>query len=414
MHSRYRLDSFMKILQLCKKFPFPLKDGESIAVTHMSKAMRDLGCEITLLSMNTVKHYFDTNQLPDSFDHYKDIYYSEIDNRVNPMDAFIHLFRNQSYNISRFVCPAFTKMLIHILEEETFDIVQLETLYLTPYIEIIRKHSNALIALRTHNVEHEIWDRMSQNCANPLKAWYLRHLARKLYDYEKDRLNKVDLLITMTNRDLKMFVDMGYNGDAIVAPIGMDVSVYNAPNHADQRSMQIGFIGSLDWMPNLEGLDWFLEQVWPLVLKLHPRAKLKIAGRNMPAEYKKTEIQGVEFLGEVRSAVKFMEEHQIQIVPLLSGSGMRVKILEGLLLGKTIITTSIGMEGIDARQGEEILIADNADDFARGIALCLKDHDFALRVGNQARLFAIKHYDNRKIARLVLQKYTQTRIEVLP
>ena len=82
----------MKILQLCKKFPFPLKDGESIAVTHMSKAMRDLGCEITLLSMNTVKHYFDTNQLPDSFDHYKNIYYSEIDNRINPLDAFIHLF----------------------------------------------------------------------------------------------------------------------------------------------------------------------------------------------------------------------------------------------------------------------------------------------------------------------------------
>jgi polysaccharide biosynthesis protein PslH len=404
----------MKILQLCKKFPYPLKDGESIAVTHMSRAMRDLGCEITLLSMNTVKHYFDTNQLPDSFDHYKDIFYTEIDNRVKPLEAFFHLFRKGSYNINRFVCPAFSQMLEHILQEEHFDIVQLETLYLAPYIPVIRKHSKALIALRSHNVEHEIWQRMAENAPQGLKRWYLHHLAGKLEAYERGQLNQVDLLITMTQRDLTLFRSMGFRGEAIVAPIGMDAGLYQPVFSEPVDPTILGFIGSLDWMPNLEGLTWFLDEVWPLVRKLHSGARLQIAGRNMPASFRKRDIPGVEFLGEVRSAVKFINEHQILIVPLLSGSGMRVKILEGLFLGKTVITTSVGMEGIEARQGEEILLADRAEDFARGIALCLKDPEFARRIGRQAASFAANHFDNRKIALHVLQKYAQSRVGVLP
>lgn len=402
----------MKVLQLCKKFPYPLKDGESIAVTYMSRAMRDLGCEITLLSMNTVKHYFDTNHLPDSFDHYKDIFYTEIDNRIKPLEAFFHLFKDGSYNINRFVCPAFSKMLIHILQEETFDVIQLETLYLAPYIPIIRRYSKAMVVLRAHNVEHEIWARMAHNTRFGLKRWYLNHLAQKLEVYEKSQLNKVDLLVTMTQRDLQLFREMGFSGEGMVAPIGIDLEDYLQAPPQPQLPETIGFIGSLDWMPNLEGLNWFLEEVWPRIREMHPRARLRIAGRNTPESLTKAKLPGVEILGEVRSAIRFMNEQQILIVPLLSGSGMRVKILEGLLLGKTVITTTVGMEGIDARQGEEILLADTAEDFARGISLCLKDPEFCKRIGRQASTLATEHFDHRKIALRVLQKYAQTRVGV--
>lgn len=404
----------MKILQLCKKFPFPLKDGESIAVTHMSRAMRDLGCEITLLSMNTVKHYFDSNQLPDTFDHYKEIFSTEIDNRVKPWDAFVHLFKTSSYNVSRFVSPAYERLLADILKQEKFDIIQLETLYLAPYIPVIRQYSKALVVLRAHNVEHEIWHRMADNCKPGLRRWYLRHLARRLETYERDQLRHIDLLLAMTQRDRDRFVEMGYSGDCIVAPIGMELQAYQPTTKEAPSHEALGFIGSLDWMPNLEGLNWFLDEVWPRVRNIHPTARLRIAGRNTPAALKKRQIPGVEFMGEVRSAVKFINDHQILIVPLLSGSGMRVKILEGLFLGKTVITTTVGMEGIDARQGEEILLADTPDDFARCIALCLKDPEFARRIGRQAQSFASSHFDSRKIALQVLQKYSQTRVGVMP
>lgn len=134
----------MKILQLCKKFPYPLKDGESIAVTYLSHALHDLGCDITLLSMNTSKHFTDLNSLPREFNHYKEIHVTALDNSVNAFSAFKNLFSKDSYHVSRFVCPDFKNKLIELLQNNDFDVIQLETLYLAPYIDVIkniRKHS---------------------------------------------------------------------------------------------------------------------------------------------------------------------------------------------------------------------------------------------------------------------------------
>ena len=150
----------MKILQLCKKFPYPLKDGESIAVTYLSHALHDLGCDITLLSMNTSKHFTDLNSLPREFNHYKEIQVTALDNSVNAFSAFKNLFSKDSYHVSRFVCPDFKNKLIELLQNNDFDVIQLETLYLAPYIDVIKKYSKALITMRAHNIEFEIWERI--------------------------------------------------------------------------------------------------------------------------------------------------------------------------------------------------------------------------------------------------------------
>lgn len=112
------LVDFMKILQLCKKFPFPLKDGESIAVTYLSNALHEQGCEITLLSMNTTKHYTDLRSLPPDFNHYKAIYVTPLDNKIKVFDAFKNLFSRESYHIIRFVSKDFESKLIELLQRK--------------------------------------------------------------------------------------------------------------------------------------------------------------------------------------------------------------------------------------------------------------------------------------------------------
>lgn len=109
--------SFMKILQLCKKFPYPLKDGESIAVTYLSNALHNLGCEISLLSMNTSKHYMEISDLPSDFNHYKEIHVTALDNSIKTLDAFKNLFSSDSYHVSRFICPDFRNKLIELLKK---------------------------------------------------------------------------------------------------------------------------------------------------------------------------------------------------------------------------------------------------------------------------------------------------------
>ena len=142
----------MKILQLCKKFPYPLKDGESIAVTYLSKALNQLGNQVTLLTMNTKKHYFDIAELPANYDQYQSIHFTDVDNEVKPFDAFLNLFSDDSYHISRFISIPFEQKLIEILKSEEFDFVQIETVNLAPYIPVIRRYSEAKISMRSHNV----------------------------------------------------------------------------------------------------------------------------------------------------------------------------------------------------------------------------------------------------------------------
>ncbi|MFN5235603.1 MAG: glycosyl transferase family 1, partial [Bacteroidota bacterium] len=143
----------MKILQLCNKFPFPLKDGAAIASTFLARALTTLGHEVSLLSMNTGKHWFDLDKLPSDFNHYRNIYTVFIDNRVKPADAMLNLISGESYHVSRFVSSRFRSELKKILERSDYDAVILETVFVAPYIETIRAISpRTLVILRAHNV----------------------------------------------------------------------------------------------------------------------------------------------------------------------------------------------------------------------------------------------------------------------
>ncbi|MCZ2339537.1 MAG: glycosyltransferase family 4 protein [Chitinophagales bacterium] len=387
----------MKILQLCKKFPFPLKDGESIAVTYLSKALHELGCEISLLSMNTTKHFVDISRLPDDFNHYKEIHVTELDNSVNAIDAFKNLFSSESYHVSRFVCPDFKNKLIELLKSNQYDVVQLETLYLAPYIEVIKEHSDAIVAMRAHNVEFEIWERITTNTKFILKKWYLKYLTNKLKRYELDHLNMYDYLIAVSERDLRKFKSLGYKNGAMSSPIGLDLRNYKN-RFTTQISDDLCFIGALDWIPNMEGLTWFLDHVWPELSKMYPELKFHIAGRNTPESLKNINIKNVIVHGEVSDAVEFVSKYSMMIVPLFSGSGMRVKILEGMALGRVVITTTLGKEGISAEDGTHILEANNAAEFLYQISSVLKGDRNKNAIGMAARAFVEDHYDHNTIA----------------
>jgi polysaccharide biosynthesis protein PslH len=398
----------MKILQLCKKFPYPLKDGESIAVTYLSNALHQLGCEMSLLAMNTSKHRTDLTQLPQDFNHYKEIHVTEIDNKVNAVDAFLNLFSKDSYHVSRFVSSAFETKLVELLQANTYDVIQLETLYLAPYVDVIKKHSDALITMRAHNVEFEIWERITSNTTFLPKKWYLSYLTQKLKKYELDVLNKYDYLIAVSERDLKKFKDLGYKNGAISSPIGLDLKQYGS-KCITQSTQDLCFIGALDWIPNMEGLQWFLTHVWPRIHKVHPDMKFHIAGRNTPKSLIDAHLPNVVVHGEVDDAVAFVKTHGMMIVPLFSGSGMRVKILEGMALGKIVITTTLGKEGIEVTHGQQLLVADTPEEFIEQISLVVSGQYDISRISTSAKTFVQDYYDHGANASKLLDKYRSLR-----
>lgn len=396
----------MKILQLCKKFPFPTKDGESIAITTLARALADLGQEVTLLSMNTTKHFFEVKNLPDSFDHYSEIEAVGVDNRIKPMDAAANLFSKNSFHISRFVSREFEAKLVELLTTRSFDVVQLETLYLAPYIDSIRRHSNALVVMRAHNVEHEIWQRITDNTRFWPRKIYLQHLTDKLQRFENQALASYDLLLGISDRDVQEFEKNGLLCPAITVPIGLGGRDYQPDYSSFEKPLSLSFIGSLDWMPNVEGLKWFLEEVWqPILSKKYPALTFHIAGRNTPRWLRKLGWPRVVVHGEVPVAADFINQHSVMVVPLLSGSGMRAKILEGMMLGKVVVSTRLGLEGIPAEHKTEVLLADSPAEFAEAIDFSIKKGRHLAATGRRARAFAEQNFDNQTIAAELLDVY---------
>jgi polysaccharide biosynthesis protein PslH len=398
----------MKILQLCKKFPYPLKDGEVIAVNTLAKSLNELGAEVTLLTMNTSKHRVNLEQLPTSFtDTYKAVHAVEVYNHITVFGAFKNLFEKESYHVTRFISENYKLKLINILKKQTFDVIQLETVFLTPYIDIIRQYSNAKIALRAHNVEHEIWKRVAEVTSPAPKQWYLNFLNKKLRRFELQNIKKCDLLLPITERDARIFRLLGYRGRAVVTPVGLDNNDYQTHWESYQKPLSLGFIGALDWMPNQEGLKWFLEKVWADNSDTEGWRNLQmhVAGRNAPSWLSNLTAKNVTIHGEIPDARRFMNNHSIAIVPLFSGSGIRVKILEAMMLGRVVLTTSMGLEGISAKDGEEVLIANNAYEFAEKIDHCLKNPDILRGIGRKAQAFAMRHFDKLSIGAEVMSAY---------
>lgn len=403
----------MKLLVLTKKFPYPLRDGESQAIHGLTKSLSELGAEVCLLAMNTSKHYFalrerpaETNGRPAELDHYREIRTVDICTDLSARKAFGALLRWESYHLSRFDSPAYRESLTAWLREEHFDVVQLETLYLAPYVDAIRANApQALVSMRAHNVEYEIWQRYCDNVRSPLRRGYMRLLTHQLREYELDRLNGYDLTLPITARDEAHFRSVGLAGESMVLPIGLDTAQAIPDYDTYRRPPSLAFIGSLDWMPNLEGLEWFLDRVWPTVRAAYPDLTFHVAGRNMPAYLLRMQRPGVVVHGEVPDSNAYLNNHSISIVPLLSGSGMRAKILQSMALGRTVVTTSVGLEGIEAQDGQDVLVADPPAAFARVLIDCLADARSLERIGRNAQRTFEQHYDRLRITERLLDRY---------
>ncbi|MEX1002721.1 MAG: glycosyltransferase family 4 protein [Crocinitomicaceae bacterium] len=393
----------MKILQLCHKPPMPNVDGGCIAMSSLAKGLLKKGVSLKILTASTEKHPFLPKEIPADFQSQTSIENIFLDTRINVVDAFSALVTSDSYNISRFFSPDLDRRLIELLQENSYDIIHLESLFMTPYISTIREHSSAKIILRSHNLEHLIWERLANSTGNKAKKMYLKHLAAKLKKYEQKTINEVDGIAAISNQDSQRFLNFSCKKPIITIPFGVDLNRYQYDSTLRKGKMRLFHIGSMNWEPNKEGISWFVDEIWPIMeaadLEFH------LAGRHMPTYLKKQSSEKFIVHGEIEDAQQFMQDYDIMIVPLLSGSGIRIKIIEAMAQGKAIISTSIGAEGIAYEHNKNILIADSAKAIAK-TAIELAAHPEKIHeLGKNARALIESHYDNEKIMDNLLTFY---------
>lgn len=396
----------MNVLLLCNKSPWPPKEGGPIAMYAMIKGLILAGISVKVLALNTNKYSVNVNDIPEEFKEQTRISFVSIDLSINPIDAFLNLFTHQSYHVKRFISSDIAHALTEILKAETFDIIQFESLFLTPYISLIKQYSTARLVLRAHNIEHLIWFRLAQEATLSLNRWYFNHLAKTLQSYELSVMNELDGIATITNNDEEHFRRLGCSTLISTIPFGIS-SLEVIPKRNAFLAKTIFHIGSMNWLPNQEGIRWFLKECWPLVHERFPEVRFVLAGREMPHWMLRTDMTGVVIRGEVPDAAQFMCENGIMIVPLFSASGVRIKILEAMALGKTVITTSIGAEGIMCQHQKNILLADTPAEFLIAISNCYKDPGMVEQIGINAKQYIQEYHLLEKVSSITKNFYQQ-------
>ncbi len=358
----------------------------------------EAGHAVTLTSLNPNKHHLAHEKWPPELR----IIATEVDTTPGYWSALTSaLFQRTPYPVLRYLHAGFAEQLSRLLTNETFDVIQLETVFMTPYIDVIRRYSRAPIVLRAHNAEHEIWQRMAHHERQLLRKFYYQYLAVAMKKYEAEVVKGIDGLLTLTHTDADAFRKLGYTGKQ--ATIHPWVCV---PEHAPQvtEGCEVAYLGALNWLPNLQGLQWFIRDVWPNVLERMPEAKLDIAGKAPLPQVFKWAGKRITIQGEVDDAHAFLAKFAVVIIPVQAGSGIRLKLLEAMALGKAVVTTTEGAQGAGVQSGREVFIADAPETFAACIVELLQNPTRRLAMAAHARAY-VKAVHNQADAMAALHSF---------
>lgn len=396
----------MNILQICNKSPYPPKEGGPIAMYNLAEGLMQHKCSVDVLAVNTYKFFVDIDDLPVDYRYKTNFTTVYIDTRVKLFRAFFNLFSKKSYHVQRFVSNDFEFVLKKMLRQKNYDIVQLETIYVAPYIELIRRNSNAKIVLRSHNIEHLIWSRHAATIKNVLKKWYVNYLTEKLRKFEIKVFAQVDAIAAITAIDAEFIRNMGCTKPILTVPFGMDVKKCVCMLPGENEKISFFHLGSMNWPPNQEAVRWFLDRCMPVIAKHFPLHTVFLAGRYMPSWVNNYCFNSLKVVGEVNDAAEFMMNRQVMFVPLLSGSGVRIKIIEGMAMGRTIISTSIGAEGIAYTDNVNIMIADTAQEFIDKFRFCIENPEKCFQIGLNARKLAEEEHEIKRASAPLVKLYS--------
>ncbi len=252
----------------------------------------------------------------------------------------------------------FQRKLDQLLEAESFDIIQSEF----PVMAMFRYRSPAVNIIDSHNVEYDNFKRMAK-VKNPFKKLFYHIEAYKFYKEETEVCSRQDALLVTSERDISIFNQTLPAVPKYLIPNGVDTT-YFQPFTTQPTPHSLVFVGMMKYVPNYDGISWFLDEIFPKILEKVPDATITIVGKNPPESISDRACKNIIVTGFVEDTRPYIEQSAVYVVPLRMGGGTRLKIMEALAVKKPIVTTSVGCEGIDVENGKSILIADQPDEFA--------------------------------------------------
>ncbi len=393
----------MKILFLSPTVPFPLTDGGRIRVYNLLKQIAEKS-DVTLLALETQ---------PTDGDGVVELQALGIEVHLVPNAPTLPrvsfgtlakaFFKRQPITVARYDVPTYRRKLRTLLANETFDLVHYEMFHVAQF----HTETDLPDVLSQQNVDSAIWRRLCSETANPFYkfAYWTQQLAFQRYECLLSP--KFDAVTCTSDIDAAVFAQHCPKDAIEIIPNGVDITHYR-PDFTAEAPAHLIYIGSMDWYPNEDAVAFFADEVFPRIQEKVPDVAFSIVGGNPSGRVQKlAERDGVLVTGRVPEIKPYFAEATVFVVPLRIGSGTRLKILEALAMGKAIVSTSVGAEGLDLKNGEEIFIADEPEAFADAVTRLLTDAELRRRIGENGRARVERDYDWRRIGEKLHTLYTQ-------
>jgi polysaccharide biosynthesis protein PslH len=394
----------MKILQIAPQIPFPLDDGGRIGIYGITNYLHKRGHKIDFA---VYRKNCDYNSSFTALKYICNPHILDVQTDNNFFKAGLNFLSPIPYNISKFIKKEMQEFLVRFLNNNEIDIVHVDHAHMGWTIDIIKNIKNVPVILREHNVEMRIMKRFSEYETNPFLRNYALLQYQKFLKYEPKLCEKFDNCIMITREDENEILHYNPKIKTSVIPAGIDPQLLKFTSK-ETIPFSLFHIGSLKWLPNLDGLNWFLDEVFPEVIKKIPDVKLFIYGKGCEIlEIDPLLKNNIVVKGYVDDIFSEISDKQVAVVPLRVGGGMRIKIIELMALGKSIISTSVGTEGITVKDNENILIADNKQDFLDKITDLFTNKVNSVKMIEAARDFIRENYTWEHVALQFENKYKE-------
>jgi sugar transferase (PEP-CTERM/EpsH1 system associated) len=304
------------------------------------------------------------------------------------MDYLWRLPATAPYAVSRFSSGKVRERLENALSQQRPDVVVCD--FLDAAVNF-PEHLTLPSVLFQHNVESEIWRRHATNeTVGAKKVMYGLEFS-KMLRYERETVRKFDHVIAVSEHDKRLMTAWVEPERVTVVPTGVDTEQFSPDLHTDPKKPLVVFVGAMDWEPNVDAVKYFCAEVWPRVLAKVPEAQFRIVGRNPDRRVRELAGPSVEVTGRVPSVVEHLREAAVVVVPLRVGGGTRIKIYEAMAVGKAVISTTVGAEGLDVHHGKDIILSDTPAEFAESVTRLLHDAESRRRLGRAAAELAAKY-----------------------
>lgn len=391
----------MKVLFVTTKSPLPMNDGHSLRSFNLLKAVAQ-NHEVTLLSY--VKY-------PVEYEYVKELeslcssvrQFSVPDNcsRLRAaLSAILNIPGTKPYVAKKYDHHLMREEIRRLLREERFDLVHLDMLPLGVFLDEI----DVPVVLNQHNVESELLKRRCESIFNPVAKWYFTEQQRRLERFESHVVRKVTHVIACSEEDRVLLQSMAPEQRIRVVPNGVDTDFYQSRIDQNEEQCNLAFVGGMNWFPNRDAVNWFDEAVVPELIKLEPDVWLDVVGKTIDG-MKILHEQQITMHGFVDDTRPYIEKSALVVVPIRIGGGTRLKVLEAMSMGKAIVSTAVGVEGIKVTHRQHVLIADTPEEFASSIAELQRNAKLRMELGTAARELVCDTYRWDIIGRSLLGVY---------